>query len=154
LAAVALMIFHRVFITLWAFGFLPISVSDTTNISSVIFTLLSFVVCIAAWQMKKMSENYHLMQVETARKFADEVKRAELEDTARRGRGGSSEAYSELLVSIIPLIQLFDPVDFPTHDKLHPLAWLSITYLFSLLGRHLVAQHINRNMTLAFPAEF
>ncbi|HIH30678.1 TPA: hypothetical protein HA243_04715 [Candidatus Micrarchaeota archaeon] len=68
--AAGIIAFHRIAAAAWAFGIYQASADDFLGFSSGVFVILSFVIFFAAWEVKKMSERYRLVELRQMKEYA------------------------------------------------------------------------------------
>ena len=71
--AAGIIAFHRLAASAWAFGFFNASSDDFLGFSSIVFFVLSIVVLLAAWEVKKLAESHRLVDIKLLKKFAKEI---------------------------------------------------------------------------------
>lgn len=80
--AVGMMALQRVAAAAWAYGALAVTSEQFLQLSSVMFSIISLVVFLAAWEVKKLTERYKLVELKSLKAFEKKLKKY-----AKRGKG-------------------------------------------------------------------
>ncbi|MCX8194995.1 MAG: hypothetical protein N3G22_02715 [Candidatus Micrarchaeota archaeon] len=86
LVCVAIIAFHRISIFFWSVDLVKASPQEVLLFSSIVFGILSLIVFLAAVETKKMFESYRLVEIQGAKRLAEELEKA-AESAVRKKRG-------------------------------------------------------------------
>jgi len=74
--AAGIIAFHRLAALAWSFGLLQATSNDFLAFSSVVFAILSLFIFLAAWETKKVSDSYRLVEIKRLEEIASKFEQA------------------------------------------------------------------------------